>query len=307
MLTCLSTWWVRFSEDPRAPWDVAFWSGVWYAAPLMLILVFHEFGHFLQAVRWGVPASPPYFIPFPFLFFGTMGAVIVQSARWPNRRVLFDIAATGPLAGLVIALPVAWWGVSQAEVVAFPPDANVFRLNDPLVMRAMVWLVHGTLPPNHDLLLNPLLWAGWLGIFITGLNLLPIGQLDGGHIVYALYGRRAHGLSIGLMAMAAGYMVFTLTPTYLLLFVLLLLFGVRHPPTLDDRVPLGPVRTAVAWLTLAFLPLGFTAQPIEVSVPEPPPPPRQPRRAAPLDFVDVVPVRRSLHAAARWSVSPWSE
>lgn len=256
--TCLSTWAVQQS--------------VTYAVAVMSILLAHELGHFLQALRYRVPASPPLFIPMPSLF-GTMGAVILQGAGFANRKALFDIAISGPLAGLVVALPVAWFGITQSTVAALPDDARVTIFGDPIVLQWMIELHHGPLPENHEVILNPLLFAGWVGIFVTALNLLPVGQLDGGHILYTLIGRRAHAVAIGLVLGAAGWMIATGNLTYVLFLVLIFLFGIRHPPSADDSVPLGAGRTILGWVTLAFLFVGFTPVPLGEHSPEDIPPP----------------------------------
>jgi membrane-associated protease RseP (regulator of RpoE activity) len=235
----------------------------------MSILLAHEMGHFLQSRRHRVPASWPYFIPMPLMLFGTMGAVIFQGAGTADRRKLFDIAVSGPIAGLVLALPIAWFGLQGTEVVDVPPGSTGLILGDPPLLKGMISLVHGPLAAGQEVQLTPMLQAGWLGIFITALNLVPIGQLDGGHILYALIGRRAHRVAILLLLGWAGYMVLASSPSYLLMVVLLLLMGPRHPPTADDTVPLGTWRHVLGWLTLAFLLVGFTPEPIRVDLPVP--------------------------------------
>ncbi len=261
LATCLSTWLA---------------GGLGYAVPLMMILLAHEMGHYLQARRYGVPASLPYFIPFPFVSpFGTMGAVIVQGAA--NRKSMFDIAISGPLAGLVLALPIAYVGVQQSEYAALPDSANVLRFGDPLILKWMYAAKHGPLPEGTDVIFNPLLFAGWVGIFITALNLIPIGQLDGGHMLYTLIGKRAHTVAMVLLWGAIAYMVYTRYYAYSLMVLLLLLMGPRHPPTTDDSVPLGPVRIVLGWLTLGFIVIGFTPVPLAMNQPQPrrPEPPPQ--------------------------------
>jgi membrane-associated protease RseP (regulator of RpoE activity) len=225
-------------------------------------------GHYLQAKRYGVPASLPYFIPLPISPLGTMGAVIVQGAGVANRKMLFDIAIRGPLAGLVVALPIAYIGVLQVTQIAVP-DAGAPIYGDPLLLRWMIELVHGPLGEGEEVVLNPLLFAGWVGIFITALNLIPIGQLDGGHILYTLIGRRAHLVARLLLLGAVAFMIYTRDPAYGLIVLLLFIFGPLHPPTANDRVPLGWPRVLLGWLTLAFILIGFTPHPISDFSPEP--------------------------------------
>ncbi|MDP1798555.1 MAG: site-2 protease family protein, partial [Planctomycetaceae bacterium] len=205
-----------------------------------------------------------------FGLFGTMGAVIVQAGGFANRRALFDIAVSGPIAGIIIAIPVAWYGVQQSEVHVFEPDAASIRFGDPLILKAMVYLTHGPLAENQDVVLNPLLFAGWVGIFLTGLNLMPIGQLDGGHVLYTLLGKRAHTVAflawIGLIT----YMVLAQYWGFVVIVILLGMMGLKHPPTSNDNMTLGVGRTITGWLTMALLFLCFTPQPIQFHFPDPP-------------------------------------
>jgi len=268
--TCLSTFvagHMMFRNDGLG--TDTYWDGLSYSVPLMLILIAHEMGHYLQAKRYGVPASLPYFIPFPFISpFGTMGAVIVQGAGVADRKSLFDIAITGPLAGLVLAIPIAYIGVEQSQYAPIPGGVGL-RFGDPLVLKWMYVARHGPIPEGYDVVLNPLLFAGWVGILVTALNLIPIGQLDGGHMLYTLIGKRAHMVATGLLWGAIGYMVYTHYYAYSLIVLLLLLMGPRHPPTADDSVPLGIGRIVLGWLTLGFIVIGFTPAPLTMSEPAP--------------------------------------
>ena len=238
-------------------------SGLQFTAAVMAILIAHEMGHYLQARRYGVPATLPFFIPMPISPFGTMGAVILQSARSADRKVLFDIAVSGPLAGLVLTIPITLWGLQSVEIIELPenPSFPIMVYGDPLMLQWMIEWVHGPLGENETVNLNPLVFAGWVGIFITALNLLPIGQLDGGHILYTLIGRRAHLVAFGLIFAIAGYMIYTRDPAFSVLLVLLVLMGPRHPPTSDDLMPLGTGRHLLGWFTLAFLGVGLTPAP----------------------------------------------
>jgi len=233
-----------------------------YSGTVMSILLFHEMGHYLQARRYNVPASLPYFIPMPLPPLGTMGAVIVQGAGVADRKQMFDIAISGPLAGLLIALPVMYFGVTQTHIVQPQVGQPGIAFGDPLIIKWTVAMVHRPLNPGEDVALTPVLFAGWVGIFVTALNLIPIGQLDGGHILYTLIGKRAHVVAIGLLLGAIAYMVITRYFAYSLIVVLLLLFGPKHPPTADDTVPLGAFRVVLGWLTLGFIVIGFTPTPI---------------------------------------------
>lgn len=284
-LTCLSTFYIGarfYNEDvlPHEFWQRVFargseaeffhrsmlWSGLLYAGPLMATLLFHEFGHYLQARRYHVPAIPPMFIPMPFFPFGTMGAVIVQSPRHADRKALFDIAISGPLAGLLVALPVAWLGILQSKVQAVDGTWSGIEFNDPLLMHWMFQAVHGPVS-SEQFPANPLWMAGWVGIFITALNLTPIGQLDGGHILYCLIGKRAHVVAVLFVWLVAGYMIVTQYWAFSVMLLLITMMGIRHPPTTNDRVSLGWGRVVLGWLTLAFLLIGINPRPIDVFEP----------------------------------------
>jgi len=240
----------------------SFLGGLTYSGAVMAILLSHEMGHYLQARRYHVPASYPYFIPMPLTPIGTMGAVIIQGSGTADRKQMFDIAISGPLAGLVIALPVMYFGVVNAKIVEIPPGQRGLAFGDPLILKWTVETVHRPMKENEDVLLTPLLFAGWVGIFITALNLIPIGQLDGGHILYTLIGKRSHYVAILLLLGAVVFMIVMQYYAYILMVLLLFLMGPRHPPTRDDSVPLGAFRVILGWLTLAFIIIGFTPTPI---------------------------------------------
>lgn len=242
-----------------------FWQsvklGCTYSIPLMIILSCHEMGHYLQALRYRVPATLPYFIPLPLPPLGTMGAVILQGRGSADRKQMFDIAVTGPLAGLAVTIPILIYGVQTSGYQPHPGQAG-FEFGMPLLIDWMVAALHGPAPEDSVFVFNGYATAGWVGVFITALNLLPIGQLDGGHIMYTLLGRAAHWIAWGLILMAVAVMLYTHLYSYVLLLILLTLTGPRHPPTANDSVPLGSARIAVGVLTLAFLLVGFTFQPI---------------------------------------------
>jgi membrane-associated protease RseP (regulator of RpoE activity) len=236
----------------------------------MTILACHEAGHFLQTRRYGVSASLPIFLPLPVPPIGTMGAVIAMDSRVADRKALFDIGISGPLAGLVptlvfciLGLQPGWSNVAVKDPIV---AANSWEFGEPLLFKAVAWLTFGQVPEGSDVFLGPMAMAGWAGLLITALNLVPIGQLDGGHILYALLRWRAHAIATVLLAAAiVGSVVFQLYGWTLML-ALLVLMGPKHPPTANDNVRLGRRRIVLGWLTLAFLPFGFTPNPI-VSVP----------------------------------------
>ena len=236
-------------------------DGLAFSVALMLILTTHELGHFLQALRYRVPASLPYFIPMPYSPIGTMGAVIGMQAHVGDRRALYDIGISGPLAGLVPAIGCSIVGLQLSQVVTVVGKKGFLILGEPLLFKFLAFLTFGSLAPTQDVALHPVAFAGWVGIFITGLNLIPIGQLDGGHVLYALLLRRAHAVAMFLMLAAIVAVVAFGYWGWLLMLTLLYMMGPKHPPTADDTVPLGAGRTILGWLTLAFIFLGFTPQP----------------------------------------------
>ena len=252
-----------------------FWQsiklGLTYSCPLMLILLCHEMGHYLQAVRYRVPASLPYFIPLPLPPLGTMGAVIMQGRGFADRRKMFDIAVSGPLAGLAVTFPILFFGIKSSQY-AFPSDGIGFEFGQPILVRWLIDLIHGPAPAGMVFDWNGYATAGWVGVFITAMNLLPIGQLDGGHLMYTLIGRPAHWIAWGLILVAVAAMIYAEQHSYILLLILLTLTGPRHPPTADDTVAIGWVRHVIGWITLSFLLVGFTPQPIVISERRPEPP-----------------------------------
>ncbi len=238
-------------------------EGCKYALPLMTILICHEAGHFFQARRHGVYASFPYFIPMPLGFIGTFGAVIAMEPRMGNRRALFDIGITGPLAGLVPTLIFCALGLRWSEVKT-PAEVSgmLVSLGEPLVFKMFSAQVFGTLAEGQDVILHPVAFAGWVGLLLTALNLMPIGQLDGGHVLYCLLRRKAHFVATLLLLAAVAAVVYSGYYAWSLMLCLLLLMGPKHPPTANDEMPLGTGRTLLGWLTLAFIFIGFTPTPV---------------------------------------------
>jgi membrane-associated protease RseP (regulator of RpoE activity) len=236
-------------------------SGAPFALPLLLILTFHEFGHYVSSRRRRIEVSLPYFIPgIPPL--GTFGAVIRSRSPFRNRRDLLDVGAAGPIAGFVIAVVVIVFGLSHSNIVAMtevPGGTRIF--GESLVLRLLSWVVLDV-PEGHGVALSPMAFAGWAGILVTMLNLLPIGQLDGGHIMYALLGR--HQRKVALAATFALIPLGSfLWPGWFIWVVLVLVIKVGHPPTLNDQVPLDSKRKAIGWLAMVIFILSFTPVPIK--------------------------------------------
>jgi len=244
----------------------AFWTvladGLQYSAALMFILSCHELGHFLQTRRYGIRSSLPYFIPMPFGPLGTLGAVIAMDGRIPHRKALFDIGISGPLAGLVPTFFCLYFGIQWSQIVPSIPGDGL-KLGEPLLLQWMVQWMYGPLPPDLDVMLHPIAMAGWVGLLLTSLNLMPIGQLDGGHIFYALLGKRAASAAWGVF-----YLLIVLVAVFqlwhwILILLILSMIGVAHPSTANDAVPLTPLRRLLGWGTLAFVLIGFTPTPLQ--------------------------------------------
>lgn len=240
-------------------------DGIPFAFTLLAILGTHEFGHYFTARAYGASVSLPYFIPAPPPFlFGTLGAIIRMRSPARDRNSLFDIAAAGPLAGLVVALPALWIGLGWSKVAALPEGGSMV-FGDSLLMRFMTWLAFGHLPPGHDVFVHPVALASWVGLFVTALNLIPVGQLDGGRIAYALFGARHRQVSIatflGLLALGA---ITGSANWFVWAFLLLFVMGFQHQPPLDDLSPLSPGRYAVGVLCLILLILLIPPVPVAI-------------------------------------------
>lgn len=271
-----------FMEE-QVPWSSveALLAGAPFALALLSILGTHELGHYFVARRYKMHVTLPYFIPFlPFPFgIGTMGAVIRMKSPMTSRKALFDVGLAGPMAGLIVAIPVLVIGLLQSEIVpryAMGPDISLF-LGEPLLYKAISHLVLGPLPDTVDVALSPVAFAGWVGLFVTAMNLLPAGQLDGGHIAYAVWGRAHRYLAqttfVGLLALGIGPFFLNLLPGvesvpswsgWLIWAVLLSVFGLRHPPALDDVTPLTGPRRLVGVLAIILLVLLITPVPFSL-------------------------------------------
>jgi membrane-associated protease RseP (regulator of RpoE activity) len=264
-------------------------AGLSYAASILAILLAHEMGHYLLARAWRVESSLPYFLPIfvpGSLNFGTLGALIRLRAPIPSREAVLDIGAAGPFAGALVAIPLYAWGMAHSRVhavgslVASGTDSlwemaqawfrgepmaavsGAVVFGDSLVTAGVQRLVLGALPPGHDVIVHPVALAAWLGLFVTTLNLLPLGQLDGGHVTYAWLGeRRALWLSRGVSTALLLAGVFLSLNWLVWWFLTRLVIGLRHPPAMYDA-PLGRGRRAVAILSLllfvaTFVPVPF--------------------------------------------------
>jgi membrane-associated protease RseP (regulator of RpoE activity) len=271
-------------RDPDEP--VRLINGVSYTVSLLAILLTHEFAHYIFARYHGVNASLPHFIPMPLLTpFGTMGAVIFMRDRIKSRNALLDIGASGPIAGMLVAIPVLLYGLAHSEVK--PPELHVTQEGQSLFYWLIKAIALGPVPEGWDVQLSPIAFAGWTGLFITMLNLLPVGQLDGGHVAYALFGPRqnryATFLRYGLLLLVPLNALWRLYPAlqtglddrmvsmavssstlwfgwFIVLTILERTSGGGHPPT--DPGELSPWRRIVAIGTLFLFVLLFMPTPM---------------------------------------------
>ncbi len=240
-------------EEPQ---DI--WKGIPFAFTLLLILGSHEFGHYFVSRHHHVEATFPYFIPAP-TFIGTFGAVIRMKSPIMDRQTLLDIGVAGPLAGIVVSIPALFIGLSLSEVVPSVPEGGL-SLGTSILFSLINWVVNGAMPAEVNLVLHPVAFAGWIGLLVTSLNLLPVGQLDGGHVTYAIFGRRQQEVAKAVMIMLFFLGVFGWTG-WLFWGAILLVMGINHPPVVYDWIPLDGRRKIIGWLTLILFVMTFTPIP----------------------------------------------
>jgi membrane-associated protease RseP (regulator of RpoE activity) len=246
--------------------DPAFYlGGLWYSVTILGILGCHEMGHYYACQYYRVDASLPFFLPAPLPLTGTLGAFIRIRSRIPSKIALFDIGLSGPIAGFVIAVPALFIGLGMSVIERVPKDFSGVELGEPLLFRAAAWLVWGDVPDGMSINMHPMAFAAWFGLLATALNLFPIGQLDGGHVAYAVLGHRSTlvtlatiAIAVGLTFVSSSWIVWTV-----LMLVMLIAIGPRHPPTLDDTTPVGSNRVLLAIIGLIMLIVCFTPAPIE--------------------------------------------
>ena len=257
-----------FSENiPRIPLVSLLLHGLWYSLSILAILGCHELGHYFACRYYRVDSSRPYFLPMPFLLTGTLGAFIRIRAPIPGKRALFDIGIAGPIAGFLVAVPVLLVGMHMSTVVRVPENfrGEIYELGEPLLFKAAEWLTFGSIPDGYSVNMHPMAFAAWFGMLATALNLFPIGQLDGGHISYAVLGRRSTAVTmvmvpclIGLSFVSTSWVVWTA-----LTIGMLLVFGPRHPRVFDEDQPLDRNRLLLAVFALLMFVLCFTPAPIQ--------------------------------------------
>jgi Zn-dependent protease len=236
------------------------WRGIPYALSIILILGSHELGHYFAARYHKVQVTLPYFIPMPFGFFGTLGAFIQLREPMRNRKVLFDVGVAGPLVGLIFAIPILFIGLATSNVEPLP-DQGIVE-GDSLLYMSAKYIVFGERLPNNneDVLINQLALAGWTGLFITGLNLIPLGQLDGGHVIYTLVGKYAQRLYLPLVG---GFLVLSyFNQAWLFWTILLLMLGRVYAVPLDTVTQLDPRRRWLGYVAMVVFVLVFVPNPL---------------------------------------------
>jgi len=252
------------------PWETPgeIYQGLPFSLTLLLILITHELSHYFMSRRHNVSVTLPYFIPAPpFIFLiGTFGAIIKMKPPIFDRRALIDIGASGPIGGFFVAVVAVIIGLSFSEVVPIEEIQNIdggLSLGSSILFSIITKITLNINPEKYEVILHPVAFAGWIGFLVTSLNLLPIGQLDGGHIVYALFGERHKNiamLTIPLLVILG--VIFW--PGWLIWAFLMIIIGYRHPPVIYPQIQLDRKRRVIGWVSLVIFILTFTPMPISL-------------------------------------------
>lgn len=232
-----------------------------YAVVLIGILLGHELGHFLTCQYYKIDATLPYFIPAPTLI-GTLGAFIKIKSPITRKKQLFDIGVAGPLTGFILSVPTLIYGLSLSKAVPAVPREESLIFGEPLILKIVGSMIFRNVPPDFDVILHPIAFAGWVGIFVTALNLFPVGQLDGGHVSYALLGPKSRNLArlfIGIFI----FMGFFFWIGWFLWAFIIVFLGLRHPRVIDEGTPLSPQRKFLGFVMLIIFILSFIPDPIK--------------------------------------------
>jgi membrane-associated protease RseP (regulator of RpoE activity) len=256
------------SRSPTMPIRDLIVRGFWYSGTILAILGCHELGHYFACRYYDVDASLPFFLPVPPpMLTGTLGAFIRIRQPIPSKRMLFDIGIAGPIAGFLVAVPALFMGVAMSHVVRIPENTSgMMELGEPLLFKLASWMLWGTQPDGYSLNMHPMAFAAWFGLLATALNLFPIGQLDGGHISYAVLGPRSTYVTFATIGVAIGLSAFFSSSWIVwtgLTIVMLVMFGPRHPRVYDEDVPLDRSRLILAGCALLMFILCFTPAPIQ--------------------------------------------
>jgi len=248
---------VNILEDPEK-----FYKGIPFSLTLMSILLAHELSHYLASRKHSVKATLPYFIPAPTII-GTFGAFIKMKSPITTRQALLDIGVSGPLAGFIISIVVTIVGLSLSQVVPIQKTEGSLNIGDSLLFSTLSQLILDFRPGAQDVLLHPVAFAGWIGFFVTSLNLLPIGQLDGGHIAYALFGEK-HSYFSKILIPILFILGLFLWEGWAVWAILLLILGLKHPPVFYSEIPLDGKRIFLGWLSFLIFVITFIPVPFKI-------------------------------------------
>ena len=265
-LSVLSQAWIEGSAHIVRRCVLANWqTGLLFSGSLLAILLAHEFGHYCMMRRYGIRSTFPIFIPFPFAPFGTCGALIVMDPSRADRKQIFDIGIAGPLAGLVVAIPLAILGLLRPEGPRLPQPEEL-KLGQPLIMTLMdnLWGMEAmsSVEAINVSTASPFFMAAWIGFFITGINMMPISQLDGGHVAFGIFGRFAEWIAKAAFLLAVGYLVWSELYGLSLMLLLILMMGVTHPPSSDDQQKIGLFRTILGLVSMSLPIFCIAAKPL---------------------------------------------
>jgi membrane-associated protease RseP (regulator of RpoE activity) len=242
------------------PWRI--FEGLPFSVSLMTILLGHELSHYFASKRHHTRATLPYFIPAPSLI-GTFGAFIKMRSPIVTRKALIDIGASGPITGFILSIIASVVGLKLSTVVSVTETRGALGLGDSLLFSLLSRLILGVTPDGHDILLHPVAFAGWIGLFVTSLNLIPIGQLDGGHIAYAFLGSRHILISRILVVFLLVFGLF-FWEGWLIWAVLMVILGIRHPPVIYWESPLDRKRRLIGIIALIIFVLTFIPAPFKL-------------------------------------------
>ncbi len=237
-------------------------EGLPFAMTLMTILLVHEFSHYIASKKNNMEATLPYFIPAPSLV-GTFGAFIKMKSPITTRKALVDIGASGPIAGFIASVFACIIGLNMSKVVELQKMETLISLGNSLLFSFLSWLTLGVTPDEYDILLHPVAFAGWIGLFITSLNLLPIGQLDGGHISFAVFGERHRHISV-FMVIFLLFLGLFFWEGWAFWSILMLIIGIKHPPVIYWEIPLDPKRNLMSLTCLVIFIITFVPYPFKI-------------------------------------------
>ena len=236
--------------------------GIPFSFTLLTILGFHEFGHYFYAKKNKIKVSLPYFIPAP-TFIGTFGALIKIKSPITTKKALLEIGASGPIAGFLVTIPLLVYGLSMSTVVEIYPDSGII-LGEPLLMKFFTFLIFPNLSESQDIILHPIGFASWIGLLITMLNLLPIGQLDGGHIAYAVFGKHHQKISKIVFIFLIPLSFLSLNWILWGILIIILMRTLKHPPILDVNTLLTFREKIIGFVCLLIFIVSFIPVPFEI-------------------------------------------